>query len=794
MKRFILIVISLMAAAGALSAQERWASGFGLDPSDEEALKEINARMDSIRQHRPTVALVLSGGGAKGAAHVGAIRHLESLGIPVDMVLGTSMGGLVGGLYALGYDGEYLDSLVRSLDWDLCLSDRIDRKFIPDEVNRYNDTYVLSVPFFYRSSDYQAMLSSSKDGVLHLGAASGEGSSLIRQNILRSLPSGMVEGLNVNYEISSLTVGYSDSLDFFKFPIPFACVATDLVSGRAKVWHSGNINTALRSTMSIPGLFNPVRTGNMVLVDGGMRNNFPCDLARDMGADLIIGVELSQADYGYDEIRNIVDIIWQGVDLMSSDSFRRNLKINDLKIKPDLEGYNMMSFSPEAVDTIIVRGYRAALEKDPDLRIIKAWTGSDTLTCQAPRSTDINNTPVLISGIEVEGLEEEEAGYVFDYFRYLLGTEVDRKTIEGAVSGLFGTGYFDSVRYELCGDGEPYRLRVICRPGPIHQMGVGVRADTEELVSILLNIGFNVHNIAGHALDLTAKIGTNPYAEALYRYRPLSGPDFNVRSKLRYVDRNQFSIGDNRFKVNYLNFRNEVFLSGFGWKGLDMRLGVRSDYYHLSNVMTNRTIEEYEFVSMPDNYLSGFFQAGDNTFNDGYFPTRGHKLDISGSLIIGGLDQSIGLIGEGSLGYRQAIPLAPRLTLVPSFNARVVLGDEKPLPYINLVGGRLAGRYLDQQIPFMGVVNAVAMSPILAVAGLDLRYSPLPDHYFSAIVNFGHDASSFREFVSPTVDTVFSGAGVEYAYNTVAGPLRADLHWSSLTGKVGLYISFGYDF
>lgn len=794
MKKILSILTALLVALGGISAQERWASGFGLDPSDEAALKEINARMDSIRKHRPTVALVLSGGGAKGAAHVGVIRHIESLGIPVDMVLGTSMGGLVGGLYALGYDGEYLDSLIRSLDWDLCLSDRVERELIPDEVNRYNDTYALSVPFFYRSSDYQAMLSSSKDGVLHLGAASGEGSSIIRQNILRSLPSGMVEGLNVNYEISSLTVGYSDSLDFFKLPIPFACVATDLVSGRAKVWHSGNLNTALRSTMSIPGLFNPVRTGNMVLVDGGMRNNFPCDLARDMGADLIIGVELSQLDGGYDGIRNIVDIIWQGVDLMSSDSFRRNLEINDLKIKPDLEGYNMMSFSPEAVDTIIVRGYKAALGKDSDLRIIKAWTGADTLEYQAPRATDINHKAVLIGGVEVEGLVEGEAGYVFDYFRELINTRVDRETLERAVSILFGTGFFDSVRYELLGTEEPFRLRIICRPGPINQLGVGVRADTEELVSILLNVGFNVHNIAGHALDLTAKIGTNPYAEALYRYRPLSGPDFNVRSKLRYVDRNQFSLGDNRFKVNYLNFRNEFFLSGFGWKGLDMRLGIRSDYYHLSNILTNRTIEEYNVNSMPDNYLSGFIRAEGNTFNDGYFPTKGYKLDINGSLIIGGLDQSIGLISEGALNYTQAFPLSSRLTLLPSFNARVVLGDEKPLPYINIIGGRLEGRYLDQQIPFIGVVNAVAMSPILAVAGLNLRYSPMPDHYFSAIVNLGHDASTFREFISPTVNTVFSGVGLEYAYNTVAGPLRADLHWSSLTGKVGLYLSFGYDF
>ena len=236
---FTLIILSL----SVVSAQDKWAAGFGLDPSDQDAIKAINARMDSIRKHRPTIALVLSGGGAKGAAHIGAIRHLESVGIPVDMVLGTSIGGLVGGMYALGYDSEYLDSLVRSIDWDIALSDFVERKHIPNEINRYKDTYALAVPFFYSADDFEAMLSGSTDGSLRIGAGDDRSSSLTRRNLMGSLPSGFVQGLNVNSIFTSISVGYSDSLSFMDLPIPFLCVATDLVSGRAKA--SWSILTAL---------------------------------------------------------------------------------------------------------------------------------------------------------------------------------------------------------------------------------------------------------------------------------------------------------------------------------------------------------------------------------------------------------------------------------------------------------------------------------------------------------------------------------------------------------------------
>ena len=294
----------------------------------------IRHMMDSIRvvKHRPTVALVLSGGGAKGAAHVGVIRYLESIGMPVDMVMGTSMGGLVGGFYSLGYDAAHLDSLIRGVDWDMILSDKVPRDYLSYSTIKYKEKFVLSFPFYYDRDEFikqreDELQYPHKSDDLHLGADERDASSLVRDNLMGSLPSGMVFGQNVNNLMSSMSVGYQGDIDFYKdLPIPFLCVATDLVKGTAKIWSKGKLTTAMRSTMSIPGLFTPVKVDGMVLVDGGMRNNYPTDLAKKCGADIVIGVNLSSGYKSYSEINNLGDILDTGIDMMGRSSFENNIR------------------------------------------------------------------------------------------------------------------------------------------------------------------------------------------------------------------------------------------------------------------------------------------------------------------------------------------------------------------------------------------------------------------------------------------------------------------------------------
>ena len=243
------------------------------DPAgDSVVVARMRSKMDRIRRRRPTVALVLSGGGAKGAAHVGVLRFLEEEGIPIDMVLGTSMGGLIGGLYSIGYSPDFLDSLVRTADWDLALSDKVPQELIAYRQKKYKEKFFASVPFYYDVKDLfnrdPGEILRARERGLHFGAGDESGERTLRENLFGSLPSGYIYGHNVNNIFSGLTVGYQDDVDFTTLPIPFFCIATEMVSGTAYLWHEGELNTALRSTMSIPGIFAPVKTGDKIFVDG----------------------------------------------------------------------------------------------------------------------------------------------------------------------------------------------------------------------------------------------------------------------------------------------------------------------------------------------------------------------------------------------------------------------------------------------------------------------------------------------------------------------------------------------
>ena len=251
------MLLSMLLAVWALPASAR-GRGRGIDPkADSAAIAAMRGKMDEIRVYRPTVALVLSGGGAKGTAHVGVIRRMEELGIPVDMVLGTSMGGLIGGLYAMGYTVDQMDSLVRNMDWDWALTDRLSRKYISYSDMKYKEKYLLSIPFYYEKDYFRMKLADEnrydpmhKHEMLDIGADNERGSDFLKRNLIGSLPSGYIYGQNVSNLISSLTIGYQDEMDFVDLPIPFFCIASDLVSGKAKIWHHGKINDAMRSTMS----------------------------------------------------------------------------------------------------------------------------------------------------------------------------------------------------------------------------------------------------------------------------------------------------------------------------------------------------------------------------------------------------------------------------------------------------------------------------------------------------------------------------------------------------------------
>lgn len=771
----------------------------GIDPAaDSVSVARMRERMDQIRQYRPTVALVLSGGGAKGAAHVGVIRYIEELGIPVDMVLGTSMGGLIGGLYSLGYTVEQMDSLVRNMDWNWALSDRLSRKYITYSDLKYKEKYLLSIPFFYEKDYYRMMKADEnrfdpahKRDILHVGADNEDGAEMLKKNLLGSLPSGYIYGQNVSNLISSLTIGYQDPMSFQDLPIPFVCVASDMVSGKAKIWHEGKINDAMRSTMSIPGMFAPVRVDGMVLVDGGLRDNYPTALAREMGADIIIGVDLSETRRTYTDVNNIGDIIGQGIDMLGRDAFDRNVNIPDVKIRPQLRGYNMMSFDAESIDTIMVRGLEAAIAQDSILREVAKRTKGGFKVPRKPSAFGFETDSLVIADVEIRGVLPREGELLEKRLNLKFGQKISKEDLNDIVAKIYGTQSYDYVTYELLGDVEPFKLVLNCRKGPIHQLGLGVRADTEEIVSVLLNIGFNAHKLHGHIYDFSGKVSANPYLQFHWSYDLPKMPTVNAKAAIRWTDLNMLNFGNNNLSLSYLCAKQEFYLSNIKWRHIDIKAGVRNEVFDIRNIKSSQIIGDYDFDQLTNDFVSLYMDSRTDTFDDGYFPTTGVSAGLSYTWTFAGFPHRFNNFHTVQADAKTVVTVGDIFAFIPSVNCRFLLGKDVPVAYFNAVGGSLAGRYIDQQMPFLGVTNLYAMKNILTVYRTDLRFRLARNHYLTGIVNYARDCDVLKNYA---VGPGHFGAAVEYSFDTIFGPLSANVHWSDITGKVGFYLSAGYSF
>ena len=766
--------------------------------ADSIAIRQMRRRMAKIRRHRPTVALVLSGGGAKGAAHIGVIERIEELGIPVDMVLGTSMGGLVGGLYALGYTSAEMDTIVRNIDWGWAFSDKLSREYVSYTDMKYKEKYLISIPFYYEKDYFRMKVADEnrfddvmRHDVLHIGADNEDGVEMLRRNLLGSLPSGYIYGQNVSNLISSLTIGYQDSTSFQNFPKPFVCIATDMVSGKAKVWHSGKMNLAMRSTMSIPGIFAPVRTEGMVLVDGGMRDNYPTALAREMGADIIIGVDLAQKQRTYMQVNNIGDIVGQGIDMLGRETYERNVRIPDVKIKPDLHEFNMLSFSPSNIDTIIVRGKEAALAQDKLLKEVAEITSGRYEAPERPKAFDFHTDSLTIAEVDITGVLPPEKAMLMERLRLNLGKKISRQDLDHIVAQIYGTQAYDYVTYELLGDKEPFKLVLNCKKGPVHQLGIGVRADTEEIVSVLINVGLNSHSLYGHTYDFVGKLSANPFFKLQWSYDMPKMPTINANASLRWTDLSMLNFGDNRLSLTYLNARQEMYLSNLKWKHFDIKGGLRSDIFDIRDIKSVEIIGDYNFSQLSNAFFSLFMDSRADTFDDGYFPTRGTSTGLSYSWVFAGMPSMIRNFHIMRFDAKKVFTIGERSAIIPSLDFRFLLGKDVPVAYFNMIGGTIPGRYMEQQMPFVGINNVAAMKNILTMFRTDYRFTLMKNHYITGILNYARDCDAFKDYAH---GLGYFGAAVEYSFDTIFGPISANVHWSNINKSLGIYLSAGYTF
>ena len=781
-----------------------------VDPvGDSLAVARVKARLDSIRQYRPTVAVVLGGGGARGMAHLGVLRYMEELGIPVDLIGGTSMGGLVSGLYSLGYGATYLDSLVRAIDWTVMMSDKVPDSFQTYKVRRNKERFAMSIPFHYDDEDMKARIERQTrydKNYEQSDTRTGDMGQEMMAKIGMGLPDGFLFGFNVRNTLSSVSVGYQDSLAFDTLPVPFYCVATDMLSLKEKNWTSGQLVDAMRSTMAIPGYFRPVRLEGMVLVDGGTRNNFPVDLAKAMGADIIIGSEMPSvrtlADLG-----SFANIAMQHITLLSADISESNREYTDILLQHELKGYTMLSFDSESVADIISQGYALAKENKEAFEDIARRVGDNATATQKHPATDINKRKVRVKEIRYEGISPRESEFLISPSLLPRDGMYGAEEMEYLLSAIYGTKAFESVTYRLSGSEEPYVLVFDCQKGQTHEVDLGVHLDNDEVVYLSAHLGLGTRKLSGLRFITEVKAGQITELNCDLSYKPLAQlPVFGIASKNSYKN---FSYWDDESKVRYngVNTRAEVYAEDSRLVYGSVRVGFAYDTEPYESYLDNRM--EWKGWDFRSKWYSTFANLRYDTLNDSYFPSKGFRLSLDTHYIFSGYsiymedegmedgDHYEGDVPPYSVGVANAtavLPIAGRLFIQPS----VFFGWQTEEPgHMNFVhtlgaGGTRAGRYIENQIPFFGYnIGFHACGSFAATAQLDIRYRINHKNFFTLRGGILQDKDVLKDIVK-TAPTSYA-FGAEIGQKSIIGPMTLGFQWCNLT-KFSVALSVGFDF
>ena len=760
----------------------------------------MQAQNDTIRPPRLKVGVVLGGGGAKGASHIGVLKYLEEMGIPVDYVAGTSMGSIIGGFYAMGYSPEELTELIASMNWSEYIGNKIDRPMMSEEMRQRNSTMLLQVPF-----SHESLFDSNPDS-----------------KFISQLPSAYVNNSSLINLFNDLCVGYQEEMDFNDLPIPFACVATDMITGKEVVLRNGSVPTAMRASMAIPGVFSPVEIGDMVLVDGGLVNNFPADVLQDMGADIIIGVEVtSTKKVTINDLKSLPQVFARLLITSTSNKRETNQGLCNVHIIPDISGFGMLSFTPEAIDTLVGRGYKKAHEFHDQLLAIKNAVDASagrpvSKTLHAPHAHNLAMDPVLIQSITIDNVSDRDSRWLIRKGNLKVGNRYKEEDIENAMKIFRGTGCFDEITYQVKESdsihwdnqlSEGYDLRVNVKPAQPHVFGMGVRYDTEEGAALLLNIGLNEKRFNGSKLNFSTKLSYNPRINLTYTYSRSSLANFNLSADYRNEHFRTKGIHNKYVNLHYQQMKANAYISEFHLLNFNANVGVSYIY----TAYDKSSFENSPFDSMyyaNNASLAPFVKFQYDNLDDPYFANHGILSTLGSHYYYMTFTKEKYM--DISYAFQAYItPKDGRFTIIPQLYGRyagLIVSNSPSVRYYNLrniCGGEIAGRHFENQLPFIGLTSvedvSVDLTQNTSILRCDLRYNFYGKHYLTAMYNtsvpWGMLGTGGMAFID-IFKYMAHGAGLKYSYNSLLGPISLTAHWFECDGlrRFGAYFSFGYTF
>lgn len=542
----------------------------------------------SQEQKKPKIGLVLSGGGAKGLAHIGALKEIEKAGIKIDYIGGTSMGAIIGGLYAAGYTADELDSIFRDVNTDALIQDNIPRKN-KTFYEKYNDeVYVVTLPF---------------------------------QKMRVAVPKGLSKGL-YNYNLlSRLTHKYRHENDFNKLKIPFVCIATNVETGKEVVFREGSLPLAITASGAFPSLFSPVEIYGSYYIDGGVTNNYPVEEVRKMGADVIIGVDVQDGLKNINQINGAAGVLVQISNFQMVERMRQKIAETDVYIKPNIEGYSVISF--EDGEAIIKKGVEAAQKVKDKL----AALGTNYKIVRENRA---KTDSLYIRGIGVNGLKNYTRSYVLGKLRFRPGEKITYEELSSGMNNLNATQNFSSINYKLEKRNDQESLILNVRENPVRTyLKLALHYDDLFKSAALLNITKKNLMFKNDVASADIILGDNIRYNIDYYIDNGFHWSFGVKSsfdQFKRISKNDFKGGKlksqlrlDEIDIDYHQLTNQAYVQTIFFQKFLIGAGLKHEFMEINSKTTENIVPRID----RSNYVSAVGFMKFDSFTNKFFPKKG---------------------------------------------------------------------------------------------------------------------------------------------------------------------------
>jgi len=696
-------------------------------------LIQSQVKKDLVIPKNPRIGLSLAGGGAKGFSHVGVLKILDSLGVKVDYIAGTSMGSIVGGLYASGYSGKEIEKIVMDTDFYSLIMDPKSRQE-STFFNKSVDKYLLSIPL--------------KNGKI-------------------TLPSSISTGQKNVYLLKELFKNVSNIDDFSKLPIPFMCVATNLESGNMEIFEKGDLVQSIMASSAFPSLMDPVKIGDSIYIDGAMSVNYPSKPLKDKGIDIVIGVDLNQDLSKREDLNNIIAILNQVIDFGIKKDTRKQYKYTDINIKPNLKGMTATSYDEKKkiLDSGFAEGkkYTAVLDQLPKRSFERLRQSINP----------IYSNVYKIDSVSIDGGKIYGINYVLGKMGLRLPSMQTYGSINKKIDKLIATNNYRFINYDIVTENNANYLKLyVTEDDTRHFLKFGLHYDEVFKTGLLLNYSAKRLLFKNSNLSLDVVVGDKPRYYLNYFIDNGYIPGFGIYSSgmsfdLKNVDNNNID--------KWEWFRNEMYIQSVWKDKFALGGGISHDFFQAEINGDNRRASRF---------LNPYVFLKTDTQNDKDFPSRGIYLAAEGKVIDLLKSEVDKRIVQVKADIRINVPISKQFSYRLNLYGGITIGENLPEFYQYRLGGIFEQNIINFK-SFGGFYFAQLNTNNIVLASNDLQFKFNKNYFISGNFTFANLSEDINFKDAAKVN--YSSIGLTAGYKSPFGQIKINFSHSLKNNQKGIF-------